>query len=99
MEYEVSFSFFIENDDKERFNEVLDALSEIGDIIDLQHYDDGEDYCIDCIATISAKDWNRYKNKNKVIDAIDKVINGWMKGWYAAWDYHYVKANGFYWQP
>lgn len=97
MKYEVSFSFFIENDDSERFERVKNELQAIDEIEDLDYYDDGEDYCLDCIAYINVKDSTP---KNRIVDSISKVINQWMRDWYAAWDYHYVSGgNGFKWQP
>ena len=96
MTYNASFSFFIENNEKDRFEKVLSELLEIDEIVDLDHYDDGEDYCIDCLARIEIKDGTP---ANRIVDAITKVINGWMSDWYAAWDFHYVNGNGFEWQP
>ena len=96
MIYEASFSFFIENDDKDRFEKVKNELSNINEIEDLDYYDDGEDFCLDCIANIKISDKTPRK---KIVDAITKVIDNWMKDWYAAWDFHYIKGNGFEWQP
>lgn len=96
MIYEASFSFFIENDDRSRYEKVLSELLDNNVINDLDYYDDGEDFCIDCIAGIEVGDETP---ADKVVDTITDIVNTWMKGWYAAWDYHYVKGREFYWQP
>ena len=96
MIYEASFSFFIENNDRSRYEKVLSELLDNNVINDLDYYDDGEDFCIDCIAGIEVDDETP---EDKVVDAVTDTINNWMTDWYAARDYHYVKGREFYWQP
>ena len=95
-EYEVSFVFFIENEDIESKDELLDALDEISEIEYDDVYDDGEDWNIECTATIKSG------ATRKIDDAIDNKLKKLLDDApYAAWDYHYIKGidNDFYWQP
>jgi hypothetical protein len=91
--YNVSFVFFVEsenNDNKDALLYKLDAIKEV-ECVDV--YDDGEDWNIECTATIECG------AKKNIDNAIHKKLIKLLPN--VCWDYHYIKGtdNGFYWQP
>lgn len=94
MKYEVCFTFFIESGTKEGIelkNTLLEELAKIPEIVDYDVYDDGEDWCIDCIAEVICD----------TIENVDSNMSNLLKDTYVVWDYHYIKGidNNDYWQP
>ena len=92
MYYEVDFTFYVASGNKETKNNLLHKLDNIK-TVDVYHvYDDGEDWCINCIAEVETD------NINKVDAAMDELLADieYM------WDYHYIKGiidNDDYWTP
>lgn len=94
MEYEVSFTFFIESGTKEGIemkDTLLEELDTIPQIFVYDVYDDGEDWCIDCIAEVICD----------TIENVDSNMSNLLKNTEVCWDYHYIKGidNNDYWQP
>lgn len=92
-EYEIGFVFFIENENTEEKDELLDELDDIREVEYDDVYDDGEDWNVECTATIEC---NATK---KIDDAIHNILIDLLPN--VCWDYHYIKGidNDFYWQP
>lgn len=98
-EYEVDFSFFISlGDNKIEYKEsiaqkdiLLDLLDTMPEIVNYEVENDGEDWCINCIANIRAKS----------IKQVDAKMNKLLYNANCPWDYHYIKGidNNEYWQP
>ena len=97
--YEVGFTFFISlGENKKEYKESIVKKDSLLDLLDgmseIENYDvenDGEDWCINCTATIKAEtisqvDWKMYNLLNNVN---------------FTWDYHYIKGlnNDEFWQP
>ena len=96
--YEASISFFIANDEYDVINrkdKFLDALDEIDEIDYTDVYDDGEDWCIDCIANLTLTP------QGDVSDQIYNIINNILPDNAPCWDFHYIKGidNDYEWQP
>lgn len=98
-EYEVSFTFYIslgENQpeykrsilEKDR---LLDMLDRRPQIVNYDVEKDDEDWCINCIANITAKN----------IKVVDRKMEKLLEPIYTTWDYHYIKGlnTDEYWQP
>ena len=93
-EYEVSFTFFISLEEEESIatkDELLDLLDTINEVSDYDVDNDGEDWCINCIAIVNASKINSVFNK------MEKLL----KDTNISWDYHYIKGlnTSEYWQP
>ncbi len=98
-EYEVDFTFFINlGEDETKYEEsiskkdnLLDLLDTIQEIVDYDVENDGEDWCINCIAKVTAKS----------IKQVDSKMKKLLLGTNCFWDYHYIKGlnNNEYWQP
>lgn len=88
-----SISFFIalEKGAKEKKDAVISKLEKISEVEVEEVYNDGEDWCIDCMVTVSAR--NGESAEKKIAKVANKVN--------VTWDYHYIKGinNGYYWQP
>ena len=92
--YEVSYTFFISLEEEDSIatkDELLDLLDTIKEVFDYDVDNDGEDWCIDCIANVSASKINGVFNK------MEKLLNDTN----ISWDYHYIKGldTSEYWQP
>lgn len=97
MKYNASISFFICSEDEdaiERRNKVLDLLESSENVCGIDWYDDGEDWCIDCIIEIET-------NRKNFVDSVTRGINKFLGKIYETWDYHYINGvdNERYWQP
>lgn len=97
--YEISISFFIEDDacnSIERKDALLDALDNIPEINQPDVYDDGEDWCIDCLVVVDC-------NAKRHIDrALTHKLTVLLKNApNETFDYHYMRGldNDFQWQP
>ena len=91
--YEIGLVFFIESENVGKKDSLLDELDLTNDVEYYDVYDDGEDWNVECIATIES---GAHKNiddaiHNKLLKLLPKVC----------WDYHYIKGidNDFHWQP
>lgn len=92
--YEISFTFFICLDSSNciaRKDELLDSLDKIPEIVYYDTDNDGEDWCIDCIANIYAE----------TIGQVDEKLCNVLKSTNCVWDYHYIDGvdTDEYWQP
>ena len=97
--YEIDFTFFISlGSNKREYKEsivekdsLLDLLDDMSEIENYDVYNDGEDWCIDCIATIKAK----------TIDQVDGKMFNLFNDVDCTWDYHYIKGLNTkeFWQP
>jgi len=98
-EYEVDFTFFIglgvdDDEYKESVTQkdrLLDLLDTMPEIVNYEVENDGEDWCINCIANVTAKS----------IKQVDTKMRKLLYNTDCAWDYHYIKGinNDEYWQP
>lgn len=98
-EYEVDFTFFISiGSDRAEYEEsinekdnLLDLLDSMSEIVNYEVENDGEDWCINCIANITAKS----------IDDADIEMKNLLFDIDCTWDYHYIKNLNIneYWQP
>jgi hypothetical protein len=98
-EYEVGFTFFISlGENKMEHNQSIITKDELLDLLDIIHeiddYDvenDGEDWCVNCIAHITAE----------TIKDVDEKMNQLLANVDITWDYHYIKGinTNEYWQP
>ena len=98
-EYEVDFTFFIGlGNNKIEYKEsiakkdaLLDLLDTMREIVDYDVENDGEDWCINCVANIQAKS----------IKQVDTKMDKLLYNANCSWDYHYIKGinNDEYWQP
>ena len=91
--FKASISFFIAlgKGAKDKKDAVVSKLEKISEVEIEEVYNDGEDWCIDCMVTVSARSGESAEKKiAKVANKVD-----------ATWDYHYIKGinNGYYWQP
>lgn len=97
--YEVGFTFFINLGENEkeykqsinRKDNLLDLLDTMSEIIDYEVDKDDEDWCISCIANVTAEN---IEHASSVIEKLLNNIN-------CTWDYHYIKGldTNEYWQP
>lgn len=73
---------------KNQFVKELDKKTELRSY---DAYEDGEDWCIDCIAHINAKS---IKDTEKIMENVFGKLD-------YTFDYHYIKGidNSDYWQP
>ena len=101
LNYEISFVYFIdltedyENSIVEK-DELLDALDNVSEVTSYDVENDGEDWCIECIAEVQSG------AKRNIDDALDRKLHELLKKVpYTAMDYHYMKGldNDFYWCP
>ena len=92
--FEASISFFIAlgKGAKDKKDAIVSKLENISEIEIEDVYNDGEDWCIDCMVTVSARSGEMADKK------ITKMLNNKVN---STWDYHYIKGvnNGYYWQP
>ena len=93
MEYRVCFSFFIVSGTEEAVvlkDRLLDRLGKIKCVDEYDAYDDGENWCVDCIATIESDSFETVGTEMEKVFGTDYI-----------WDYHYIKnvENGVYWEP
>ena len=90
--YEVDFTFFIESNDTKSKDILLEELKEIDciDVYDVNN--DGEDWCVDCLANLSCQ---AIEDVDSAMDMLLEDIS------ISAWDYHYIKGTDTkeYWQP
>ena len=96
--YEASISFFLADDEPdviERKDKFLDALDEIDEVDYTDVYDDGEDWCIDCLVNLTLTP------KGDISDQVYNIINNMLPDNAPCWDFHYIKGtdNDYYWQP
>ena len=91
--YEIGFVFFIESENTEEKNKLVSDLNRMNQITVTDIYNDGEDWNVECTATIEC---NATK---KIDDAIHNILIDLLPN--VCWDYHYIKGidNDFYWQP
>ena len=97
--YEVSFVFFISLGETEedynisvtKKNQFIKELNKKTELRSYDAYEDGEDWCIDCIAYINAKS---IKDTEKIMENVFGKLD-------YTFDYHYIKGidNSDYWQP
>lgn len=97
--YEVNFTFFISLGDNEieyeksisEKDNLLDLLDTISEIVNYEVENDGEDWCINCVANVIAKS----------IEQVDSKMKKLLLDTDCIWDYHYIKGlnNNEYWQP
>lgn len=97
--YEVGFTFFINLGENEkeykqsinRKDNLLGMLDTMPEIIDYVVDNDNEDWCISCIANVTAK------NIEHVSSEMEKLLGNIN----CTWDYHYIKGldTNEYWQP
>lgn len=99
MKHELSFTFFIRVGE-DRFsqeiqsnkkNSLIDLIEKIDDIHHHEVENDGEDWCINCIANIDAESFG---------DA-DGKLTSHLKDIPFFWDYKYIRnlKNGLYYEP
>ena len=98
-EYEVGFTFFISLGHNEteyeesisRKDNLLDLLDTMQEIVNYEVENDGEDWCVNCIANVTAKS----------IKQVDSKMKKLLLDTDCFWDYHYIKGlnNNEYWQP
>ena len=91
--YEIGFVFFVETENTDIKDTLLEELGAIKEVECVDTYNDGEDWNIECVATIECD------AKKNIDDAIHKKLIKLLPN--ACWDYHYIKGtdNDFYWQP
>ena len=91
--YEIGLVFFIESDNTDLKDSLLDYLDGINEVEYNDIYDDGEDWNVECIATIESG------ARKNIDDAIHKKLVELLPP--LCWDYHYIKGidNDFYWHP
>ena len=98
-EYEVDFTFFISLGHNEteyeesisRKDNLLDLLDTMQEIVNYEVENDGEDWCVNCIANVTAKS----------IKQVDSKMKKLLLDTDCFWDYHYIKGlnNNEHWQP
>ena len=94
--YKVDFSFYIVSGNEDSIankDNLLDKLDMINNIDVYDVYDDGEDWCVNCIAEMKAKNIKGLAlEMKKMLDNIKTT-----------WDYHYIRGiiddDDEYWQP
>ena len=97
--YEVGFTFFITLGENRmeykqsisRKDKLLDLLDTMSEIVDYDVEKDDEDWCINCIANVTAENIEQVNNK------IEELLSNTN----CTWDYHYIKGldTNEYWQP
>lgn len=99
MKYELSFTFFIcvgeDRSSREiqsnKKNSLIDLIDKIDCISDYEVENDGEDWCINCLASIHAKSFG--EADGKLTSRLNDIP--------FFWDYHYIRniENGLYYEP
>ena len=91
--YNVSFVFFVESENNDNKDALLDKLDAIKEVECVDVYDDGEDWCVDCVVTVQSGATRKIDTAigNKLIVLLPNV----------AWDFHYIKCveNNYEWCP
>ena len=91
--YEIGLVFFVESENVDKKDSLLDELDLINEVECYEVYDDGEDWNVECLVTIESG------AKKNIDDAIHKKLLKLLPN--VCWDYHYIKGidNDFHWQP
>lgn len=100
LTYEFSISYFLSNeeeDSEENADELQTRLYSSFPDVEVDVYDDGEDYCVDAVIQLQLPTQNNAAQLDKAFT--NALRNKGLDEY--TWDYHYIKGvdNDFYWQP
>lgn len=89
--YQVSFTFYVAIENASIKDKLLRLLDRMKEIVNCDVEEDEEDWCINCIAEITAESIKEVMPKmNQLLGNINLT-----------WDYHYIKGlnTSEYWEP